>query len=106
MVADPYYTLVAVGQTAVGILAGFIGMIAVLVGNGVNAMALGVAAICLLLYLALELTVVRAESLRGRLSLPGADVSETICRLHHHSFRPEGTTVEDRFGLSSRPHPP
>lgn len=106
VVADPYYTLIAVGQTTVGILAGFVGVIALLVGDGVNAVALGVAVICLLLYIALELTVVRAESLRGRLSLPGADVSETICRLHHHSFRPEGTTIEDRFGLSSRTHPP
>jgi hypothetical protein len=106
VVAEPYYTLIAIAQLLVGILAGFVGMIAILAGNRVNVLALGVAAICLLVYIAVEVTLVRAESLRGRLSIPGADLTETICRLSRHTFHPEGTTTEDRLGLSPRKQPP
>jgi RNase P subunit RPR2 len=105
VVADPYYTLIAIAQLAVGIVAVFVGIIAVFAENGANALALGLAALCLIIYIIVEITVVRAESLQGRLSIPGADVSETICRLSHHTFHPEGTTTEDRFGLSSRKQP-
>lgn len=106
VVADSYYTLIEIVQMAVGILGISVSIVAVFAGNDVNALALGAGALGLLIYLTLEVTLVRAESLRGRLSIPGADLSETICRLSHHTFHPEGITTEDRFGLSSRKHPP
>lgn len=106
VVADPYYTLIDIAQIAVGILGTAVSIVAVFAGNDLNALALGAGAICLLIYLTVEFTLVRAESPRGRLSILGEDLSETVCQLSHHTFHPEGTTTEDRFGLSSRKQPP
>lgn len=105
VVADPYYTLATIIQMAVGILAGFVGTFAILAGDGINALAFGIATVCLMIFMIAEITLVRADSLRGRLSIPGTDVSEVICQLNCHTFHPEGTTTEDRFGLSSRKQP-
>ena len=106
VVADPYYTLLEIAQMAVGILGVFVSVMAILTGNGLNALALGGGVLCLLIYMITESLMIRAESLRGRLSLPGSDLTETICRLSHHTFHPEGITTEDRLGLSPQRQPP
>ena len=78
VVADPYYTLLEIAQMAVGILGVFVSVLTLLVGNRLNALALGGGALCLLIYMITELFLVRAESLRGRLSIPGADLTDRV----------------------------
>lgn len=106
VVADPYYTIVEITQFAVGVVGVLVSIIAVVDGTGVTVPSLGIGIIFLLVYLVIDLSLVRAESLQGRLSVPGADISEMICRFSRHTFRPEGTTTADRFGLSPREQPP
>ena len=108
LVAEPYYTSVSIVQTAAGALGGFasiIGGIAAIVDNGV-APLLGLAVVCLVVFIGGELTLVRAASLRGRLPVSGSDSSPVVCRTGHHAYQPQGITTEDRLGITPRPQPP
>jgi hypothetical protein len=73
LVAEPYYTLVAVVTTAVGALGAFasvIGGISGVVGEGLISPLLGAAVVLLLAFLGGELLVVRADSLSSGARTP------------------------------------
>jgi|GEM_PF-6160617 len=109
IVASPYYTLVELAQIGIGIFGVFgvgMGIEALLTRDELFTPLLVGGIACLLIYLGVECSLIRAESLEGRLSIPGSDISEMICRVSHHSYRPDGVTTRDRFGISSREHPP
>jgi|SRR5699024_3857253 len=109
IVAKPYYTLIELGQIVIGISGIFgIGMNieALLVRDELFTLLLVEGIVCLLIYIGIELSLVHAESLQGRLSLPGSNVSEMVCKLRTHIYRPEGVTTQDRFGIPSQQQSP
>ena len=109
LVAEPYYTPISVVQTAagaLGVFAGIIGGMAAVVGTGVIVPLLGVAVVCVLLFVVGKLTLVCADSVSGRLSVSDSDISELLCQIDGHAYQTRGITTEDRLGLSSRPQPP
>jgi hypothetical protein len=109
LVAEPYYTPVTIVQTAAGALGAFtsiIGGMATLVSNSILGPLLGLAAVCLVVFIGGELTLVRADSIKGRLSVPSSDISALRCRISHHAYESQGITIEDRFRVSPRPQPP
>ena len=109
LVAEPYYTSVSLAQTAAGSLGAFasiIGGMAAIVGNGVVVPLLSLAVVCLLVFIGGELTLVRTDSVSGRVSAPDSDSSDLFCRVGRHTYRPQGITTEDRLGLTPRQQPP
>ena len=91
---------------AVGVVGVFAGIVGVVDGTEFTVSSLTVAVVFLSAYVVMELAVVRTEPLGGRLATSERSVPDAICRLHHHTFRPDGTTTTDGAGLSHREQPP
>ena len=106
VLADPYYTVAELTQIVVGVVGVFALVVAIVDGAAFTVPSLTVGVVFLSVYVVAELTLSRAEPLRGRLTTSERSVPDAICRFHHHSFRPEGTTTADGSGLSRREQPP
>ena len=106
VLTDPYYTVAELTQIVVGVVGVFALVVAIVDGAEFTVPSLTVGVVFLAVYSVAELTLSRAEPLRGRLATSGGSVPDAVCRLHHHSFRPDGTTTTDGAGLSHREQPP
>jgi hypothetical protein len=97
LVAEPYYTPLLVVQTAAGALGAFasiIGGMAAIVGNGVIVPLLSMAVVCLLVFIAGELTLVRTDSVSGRFSTlipiaPNCSVESVVTPTSHRESPPK-----------------